>query len=167
MQSTLVRVLDPDDAPWVKYTFLAHMNFYMRQVWDQLMRKASAQRELLGEKGVAVDKKAVSAHPLQDEELHRLRTLDLWRSLIPGVLDELDGTHPLARPIYELGARGISEPADQAPELGCKVDEIHVTQKAIAYHAKLALRKWELAERRRMRDLREASEKKKKETTNP
>jgi hypothetical protein len=50
--------------------------------------------------------------------------------------------------------------------LSTKVDEIHLTLKAIAYQAKLALRKWERAEQRRMRDLREASARK-KETTNP
>src|SRR5271167_579094 len=34
----LERVIDPDDSPWEKRTFLTHMKFVMRQVWDQQRR---------------------------------------------------------------------------------------------------------------------------------
>jgi DNA-directed RNA polymerase specialized sigma24 family protein len=162
VQNTLVRVLDPDDAPWVKYTFLAHMNFYMRQVWDQLMRKASAQREVLA-RGIAADGNTVDPRPSQDDELHRLRTFDVWRSLIPGILDELDEKHALVRKIYVAAARGIDKPADQAREVGCDVEEVHLALKTFEYHAKLALKRWHLAERRRMQDLRDTHARKKEE----
>ncbi len=161
VMNALVRVLDPDDAPWVppRPTFLAHMAFVMRQVWDQQMRKASAQREIL-DAGVAADERTASPTPRADDELERLREIGLWQRLLEEVLAKIGDKYPLTRQICDLAARGIEDPAEQAQSIGCDVEKIYRALETLQYHGQITLEEWNLAEQHRMRERREAATKK-------
>jgi hypothetical protein len=166
VQNALIRVLDPDDAPWVppRPTFIGHMMYLMRWNWNTQMRRASAQREVL-DAGLAANERTASPNAPADEELNRLRTLGRLQSWIETALAATGAKHPLVRPVYELGARGIDEPSEQARLLRCSVDAVLLATKTLKYHVKLARDEWDRAEERRMRDLRAAATKRKSEAT--
>jgi DNA-directed RNA polymerase specialized sigma24 family protein len=151
VEDALVRVLDPDDAPWLpeKTTFLRHLNFVMTRVWSREMRKASAHREIL-DGGLAHDETHPSHAPPVDDELDGLRAIAVRQSLLDEVVAAIESKTPLARPICELGAQGIEEPAEQARMLDCSVQAIYDTLKILKRHAKSALDEWDRTERRRM-----------------
>jgi DNA-directed RNA polymerase specialized sigma24 family protein len=157
----LVRVLDPDDVPWIpeKGTFLAHMTFVMRQVWDRVMRKASAKREILHD-GLAQDETFPSPAPSADDELDLRRALAIRRSLLDDVVAAIEHDHPLARPICELGAQGVEEPAEQALILDCPVQAIYDAFVILKRHARRAFDERDRTERRRMMSAQAAATKK-------
>ncbi len=156
----LVRVLDPDDVPWIadKRTFLSHMTYVMRQTWDEAMRRCAAQREIL-DGGLAQDKTTASTEPPADDELHRRRSLAVWQSLLEEVVTTIEADHPLARPICELAAQGTDEAADQARALACPVEKIYSAIATLKWHARRAYDEWNRSEQRRMTSAR-ASRKK-------
>jgi DNA-directed RNA polymerase specialized sigma24 family protein len=166
VQEALVRVLDPDDVPWVpeRGTFFTHMSFVMRQVWDRWMRRARAQREVL-DSGLARDETVPSAESSADEALHDRRRVALWSSLAREVLAAIGERHPRVRQVYELAAGGIEDPAEQAEALHCHVEEIYLARKTLARHARAALEAWEQSEQRRMADAREAATKKREQAS--
>jgi DNA-directed RNA polymerase specialized sigma24 family protein len=158
LQDALLRALDPEDAPWVpaKGTFLTHMSFLMRQTWYRTMRRAAAQSEVL-DNGVARDKTTPSPGPAADEEVARLRSVALWRSLLDQVLATVGDKHPIARRICELAMEGKEEPEEQAQSIGCTPEEVYAGLKLLKRHARRALEDWNAAEERRMKDLQQAS----------
>jgi DNA-directed RNA polymerase specialized sigma24 family protein len=157
----LIRVLDPDDVPWIpeKSTFLTHMSFVMRQVWDRVMRKAGAQREVL-DAGLTHDEAPPSEAPSVDDELDHHRANAIRRSLLDDVVAAIEGETPLVRRICELGAQGIEEPAEQARMLDCPVQAIYDALAVLKRHARAALDEWGRAERRRMMSARAVAAKK-------
>jgi DNA-directed RNA polymerase specialized sigma24 family protein len=94
----LACVIDSDDSPWIpaKGTFLTHMTFVMRHIWDQQMRSGRAKHEIAVE-DVTRDKMTLSREPRADDELHRHRTLDVERKLAVQLLAEIGGEHPIAK----------------------------------------------------------------------
>ncbi len=162
--NALLRVLDPDDAPWdPEHPFLSHMRYVIRQVWKQQMRKVRVQREIL-DSGLAANDKTASPHPRQDDELEHRRDIRLWRPLLNEVLAKIGAKHPLVVEICEAAAQGIDEPEDQAKKIGCDVEDIYRARETLKHHGMVAHAEWENAERRRMKELREATEKKKKKS---
>ena len=132
----LVRVLDPEDAPWKPPpppTFLSHMALLIRQVWDQQMRKAAIQREVL-DGGIAQDETRASDEPLADEMYARLELLTVRHALLDRVLVRLADKHPRVREVYDLGKRGVDEPAEQALALGCPIEEVYVAIRTLKDH---------------------------------
>jgi DNA-directed RNA polymerase specialized sigma24 family protein len=162
----LLWVLDPDRMPWVpeKKTFLAHMAAVIHRVWSRQVDKERARQELL-DSGFARDEYTPSPATAADDELDGRRTLALWHSLLEGVLAKIGDKHPLTRPICDLAARGVDEPAEQARILGCRVEEVYRALETLQYHGRQALEAWELAEQRRMNELREAAKATKEEAS--
>jgi DNA-directed RNA polymerase specialized sigma24 family protein len=166
VEDALLRVLDPKDVPWVpeRGSFLRHMTYVMRQVWDRQLRKAASRSEVL-DPGLARDENTPSLEPSPDDELHSRRSVALWRSLLQQVLAEIGEKHPLTRRICDLAAQGFDEPADQARIIGCDVDKINRARETLQYHARRLLEARDLAEQRRMKDLQEGATKGKDEAT--
>jgi DNA-directed RNA polymerase specialized sigma24 family protein len=158
VQDALARVLDPAKAPWdpARGSFLQHMSFVMRHVWDRRMRRVAVQREVLDGN---LDETTPGREPSAEDELARLQTLAIYRSALEEALCAIDDKHPLARKIFDLVTQGIEEPAKQARRLKCDVDEVYRTLETVKYHARRALERREVAEARRMRDLQQASKK--------
>jgi len=151
IEDTLLRVLDPDDVPWnpQEYPFVRHMSFVMRQTWDQKMRRACVQREVL-DGGIKAEEKTTTDRVRADDEVDWVRWLAVRASLLEEVVAALEPDHPLVRPICELGARGIESPSEQARRLGCSVQAVHDAFATLKRHARKALMDWDRAERRRM-----------------
>jgi DNA-directed RNA polymerase specialized sigma24 family protein len=149
----LERVIDPDDSPWEKRTFLTHMKFVMRQVWDQQRRAVRFEREIPDE-DVTRGKKGVGREPPADEELDRRREVAIFRELAASMLGEIGDKHPLARQCFELGCKGTDEPAEQAQILGCTVDQVYKALEILRYHGRRIRQEWDLAEEKRMSELR-------------
>jgi DNA-directed RNA polymerase specialized sigma24 family protein len=155
VEDALLRVLDPEDAPWPSdgTPFVVHMLGVMRQQWDRQMRKLQARLEIV-DTGLARDERVPSDEPGPDAEVERRRGIAVWQSLLEQVLAEIGDKHPRARALCELGARGIDDLGDQARELGCDVEEVWLLRRTLRYHGRLAMEAWEDAERRRMEGLR-------------
>jgi DNA-directed RNA polymerase specialized sigma24 family protein len=151
IEDALIRVLDPEDAPWdpEEHAFVRHMKFVMRQTWDQKMRRACVQREVL-DGGVKGEKRARGDWARADDEVDGVRWLGLRASLLEEVVGALEAEHPLVRPICELGAQGIETPSEQAQSLGCSVQAVYDAFATLKRHARKALMDWDRAERRRM-----------------
>jgi DNA-directed RNA polymerase specialized sigma24 family protein len=149
----LERVIDPDDSPWEKRTFLSHMKLAMRHIWDQQRRAVRFEREIPDE-DVTRGKKGVGREPPADEELARRRQLAIFRQLAESVLGEIGDKHPLVRQCFALGCKGTDEPAEQARILGVTVDEVNQAHETLKYHARRVRAQWDLAEEKRMRELR-------------
>ncbi len=162
----LIRVLDPDDAPWApeRTTFLHHMNDVIRQTWDRQLRKILARREAI-DPGLARDENTPDPELPPDEQLHELRTLHRLRQMRDEVLAEIGDKHPLTRGICDLTDRGLDEPSDQAPLLHCTVDEIYRARETLQYYAMRKNDEWDLAEQRQMEKLRERAMTSKNEAT--
>ncbi len=156
VQNALMRVLDPEDAPWDReqVTFFTHMGRVMRQTWNEQMRRARVKREVPD--GTLTQHERVSdSGPLADSEAARAETTSLQRRLMHDVLAEIGDKHPIARQVYELGEQGIEDPREQAAIIGCAPNDVHLAIKQLKYAARRALERWELAEERRMKELAE------------
>src|SRR5580692_9264821 len=46
VQDAMVEVLRSEGSPWEKWTFLTHMTFVMRRVWDQQQRAHTVKNEM-------------------------------------------------------------------------------------------------------------------------
>jgi DNA-directed RNA polymerase specialized sigma24 family protein len=160
VQEAICRVLDPEDSPWPasKRTFLTHMGFVMRYVWDRQRQKASAQREVLDD-GLALDEGTPSHEARADDELERHRSLAVLRQLGERLLGQL-GDDTLAKDILEHGAKEGHEPAELQQALRRDIGEIYTALKKIKYHARKILEEWNATEERRMTKLRELATKK-------
>ena len=80
----------------MKRTFLMHMSYLMRHVWDEDMRTARVKQELSDE-DVTRDLKTVSKEPPADEGPHRRRSLQVLRELGDQVAPKK--CRPGARPV--------------------------------------------------------------------
>jgi DNA-directed RNA polymerase specialized sigma24 family protein len=151
VQSALLRVLDPEDAPWdpSQGSFVRHMKLVIRQTWGRQVRRASVQREVR-DGGVKAEEGTASKGDLADEEVEHLRWLRQRASLLDEVVTTLEAEHPLVRPICELGAQGIESPAEQAQKLGCSVQTVYDAFATLKRYARKALTDWDRAERRRI-----------------
>jgi DNA-directed RNA polymerase specialized sigma24 family protein len=156
--NALLRVLDPEGQPWTpeQTTFIDHMTYVMRRLWDRKLRKAVNQQKIL-KSGIHRDQYTPSRGEAADDELHRHRSVAFWQSLLEVVLAEIGDKHPLTREICDLVARGIDEPATQARILKCDVDKVYRALETLRYHATRVLDARELAEQLKMRDRREAA----------
>jgi DNA-directed RNA polymerase specialized sigma24 family protein len=164
VQDALVRVLDPEDAPWdpERRGFLTHMSFVMRQTWDQRGRAARARLEVITD-GHAVDEQTLSREPPPDDEVERRRSLAVLRSLGERLLAAM-GDDPLGCRIFELGAtEGLYEPRELAERIPTTVEQAKSAIQRIKYHARRILDDWNMNEDRRMKGLREPATKWKQE----
>jgi hypothetical protein len=161
VSDAIVAVLDPEGYPWVslKRTFLTHMSYVMRHIWDEDMRRARVKRELIDE-DVTRDKGTVSRVPPVDDELDRLRSLAVLQGLGARLIDEIGDKFPIATKVYELGAAGVEEPAEQAAIIQCSVEEVYEATRTLKHHARRIRGDYDREEERRMRELREQHEKK-------
>jgi DNA-directed RNA polymerase specialized sigma24 family protein len=152
------RVIDPDDVPWVtgQGLFWHHMTNVIRQQWDRHLRKPMVQLEIIAT-DLAHDETARSREPDAEEELERLRTLALWRSIVARTVEEVGDKHPRVRQILDLTTQGIDEPAEQARALGCDVEEIYRALQILRYHAHRLLEARDQAEEQRMAQLQAAA----------
>jgi DNA-directed RNA polymerase specialized sigma24 family protein len=153
--NTLLRVLDPQDAPWdpARGSFLKHMAYVMRQQWDRHVRKSMVQKEIVGT-GLASDEHTVSREPPADDELDRRRSLAVLRTLGERLLVRV-GDDVRARQVFDLGAQGIHEQSEQAEVLACTSNEVKDAVLRLKYHARLVREEWTDSEERRMTALRE------------
>ena len=164
VEEALLRVLDPDDAPWdpARGSFIPYVGYLMRQCWHGKLRKASTRREVLdGE--LDGSPLALSREPRTDVELDRRRTMAVWQSVLDEVLAKIGDKYPLARKVVDLASRGIDQPADQARMIPCRIEEVYRILETLQYHAQAVFEQRELAERRRMENLRGATRKGKNE----
>ena len=152
----MILIMDPEKAPWdeAKRTFVAHISFVMKKLWDQQRRKASAQHEVLRE-DVSEEDDTDAREPPVDEELERRRGLAVLRRLMDEVADRLGRKHPIIPKIVDLSAQGHDEPAEQARILECPVEQVYEAMATLKYHARAVRDEWHLAERDRMASLRE------------
>jgi hypothetical protein len=164
--NALLLVLDPDDKPWVPELgpFLPHMDFLMRWLRGRQLRKAQVQQGLL-RSGVHRSEYAPAPRPPPDHEVERDLSVAFWQSQLEVVLAEIGDKYPLTRRLCELEALGIDEPADQARIIGCKPEDLYRALATLQYHAKRIFDAWELAEERRMKDLRERTAREKDEVS--
>jgi DNA-directed RNA polymerase specialized sigma24 family protein len=160
VSAALVEVLDPERQPWVagKTTFLVHMSFVMRHVWNEELRRARVKREVV-DQDVTFDQRTVSREPAADDELHRRRSLQVLRELGERLLAEIGEKFPVAKKVYELGAAGTEEADEQAAIIGCTVEEVREARRTLKHHAERIRHEHELAEERRMRAMRERAAK--------
>jgi len=161
--AAMLLVLDPAMNPWVRGTFLTHMSFVMRHVWNEEMRRARVKREIVDE-DVTNDLRTLSKEPAADEELHRRRSLAVLRMLGEQLIREIGAKFPLAKRVYVLGAADIEDAEEQADIIGCTVEEVHEARRTLKHHAKRIRDEYDLAEERRMKELREKVSKNGKET---
>jgi DNA-directed RNA polymerase specialized sigma24 family protein len=154
--NAIVAVLDPEKAPWVslKSTFLTHMSYVMRHVWDEDMRRARVRYELLDE-DVSRDKRTLSKEPPADEELHDRRSLHVMRELGAKLIAEIGDQFPVAKKSYELGAAGTEDAAEQASIIGCTIEEVREARRTLRHHARRIRNEYDQAEESRMKELRE------------
>jgi DNA-directed RNA polymerase specialized sigma24 family protein len=152
----LLAVLDPDKSPWVSLTgtFLTHMAYVMRHVWDENMRRVRVKREVSDE-DVTRDQTTVSREPPADQELHRRRSLHVLRELGEKLVAELGPRFPVATRCYELGASGIENADEQARIIGCSIGEIHEARRTLKHHARRIRDEHDRAEEHRMKEVRE------------
>jgi DNA-directed RNA polymerase specialized sigma24 family protein len=154
--NAILAVLDPDKTPWIslKSTFLTHMSYVMRRVWNEDMRRARARYELADE-DVTRDRRTVSKEPWADQELHDRRSLHLLRQLGAKLIAEIGEAFPVATKSYQLGAAGIEGAEEQAGIIGCTIEEIHEARRTLKHHARRIRDEYDQAEELRMRELRE------------
>jgi DNA-directed RNA polymerase specialized sigma24 family protein len=156
---TLIRVMDPDDLPWIEKErpFLSHMSFSFRHVWNDQLRRHSAQE--VPEDGLAVDDKTLSKEPPVDEELDRRRMLATFDELGEKLLaaaGEIDAT---TKACMELAMQGLS-PEEQAAKLGCDISKVYEAQHFRRRHAARLRDEWNASELERMRALRDRAKRK-------
>jgi DNA-directed RNA polymerase specialized sigma24 family protein len=161
VQDALMQTLDSDGFPWKKWTFMTHMTFVMRHVWDQQRRAFSVKREIADE-DVTRGKKGLSREPPADDELDRRRWLATLRQLGARVLLKADGKHPRVRQCFDLAVRGIEQPMDQASALACPISEVYEGHRVLKRYAQQVREEWEREEDQRMRDLREKVDRKRR-----
>ena len=161
--NTLLRVLDPQDAPWdpAHGSFLKHMAYVMRQQWDRHARRSMVRNEIVGT-GLASDENTSSREPPADDELDRRRSLAVLRTLGERLLVRV-GDDVRARQVFDLGAKGVHEQGEQAAALACTASEVKDAVLRLKYHARLVREEWTDAEERRMTALREKATKPGKE----
>jgi len=158
VSSAILAVLDPENAPWVsqKRTFLSHMSYLMRHVWDEDMRRARVKREVIDE-NVTSDLGTVGKEPPADDELHRRRSLRVLRELGEELMTAIGEQSPVARKCYQLGAAGVEDAKEQAGLIGCSIDAIYQARDTLKRHARRIRDEYDQAEERRMKDLREGT----------
>jgi DNA-directed RNA polymerase specialized sigma24 family protein len=155
VSDALILVLDPEESPWVPpRTFLTHMTYVMRHLWDQRMRGARMWREVVDEY-ITADNNTLSREPPADDELHRRRSLAVLRQLAAQVVAEIGAKHPIAKRYFELASQGIDEPEEQATRIGRPVEEIYDAIRTLRYHAQRIRSEWEASENLRMQHVRE------------
>jgi len=165
LAQSLARVIDPDDDPWLPgtHSFLAHMYSVMRQVRYRQRRKLEAGGEVVSDGGFAQENTA-GDHPRVDDEVERLRSLDLARSLGGRVLARL-GSDLLARQIYEAAMKEDLDPSEEAVRFGCKLAEIRAARERLKYHGRLVRDEWNASEGRGMKALQQRASAQTKEST--
>jgi DNA-directed RNA polymerase specialized sigma24 family protein len=161
VQDAFLRLLDEDDLPWLKGTFLTHMSFALRDTWKEKMRRRAATER--PDEGVTAGDKSVAPGALPDMELHRRRTFAVQRMLGERLLARIRDKYPTAVRVFELACQGIEEPAEQARILGCSPEDIYEAQRVLKRHGRAIKEEWELSEERRMADLRAKYQKEKKD----
>lgn len=154
VQAALLRVFNPDDAPWDSngVTFFTHMHRVMRQTRHEQMRRARVKREVLDET-LTDHERVLDPEPTAESEVARAESVSLEKMLMQEVLAEIGDKHPIARQVYELGAQGVEDVREQATAIGCTPDEVRLAVKQLRYAARRALERWEMAEERRMKEL--------------
>jgi DNA-directed RNA polymerase specialized sigma24 family protein len=152
---SLIRVLDPDDEPWMptKCTFLTHMTFVIRRVWYRERRRRMVQREVVDNR-IARDENTMSLDPSPDDEFERRRTTSIQRVLGERVLASI-GDDPIARRVFELGAEGLHEPLELAEHVPCTPEEVKFAVLRLKRHGAFVLHEWNEEERSRMATVRE------------
>jgi DNA-directed RNA polymerase specialized sigma24 family protein len=164
VSDALILVLDPEESPWVPpRTFLTHMTFVMRHLWDQRMRGARTWREVVDEL-LTSDNNTLSREPPADDELHRRRSLAVLRQLAAQLVAEIGPKHPIAKRYFELASQGIDQPEELATLIGSSVEEIHDASRTLRYHAQRIRNEWEAAENIRMKHVRERTADRKRES---
>jgi hypothetical protein len=164
VEDALMRVLDPEDRPWVpaECTFLTHMRRVMRYLWDQQMHSAVARREVLDEV-LSHDDNTRSREPRADDQLERHRSLAVYRQLGKQLREEI-ADDPLAVEIFDKGAGDVPlEPGALAKVLPNPPDEIRRAIKRIRYRAEKIIDEYNASEDLRMKALYETHATKKDE----
>jgi len=153
VNDAIMLVLDPEGFPWKKWTFMTHMTFAMRHVWDEQRRRFSVKKEIPDE-NVTLGLKGLSREPPADDELDRRRWLATLRQLAQRVLAKLDGQHPRARQCFNLAVQGIEQPAEQASAIPRPVAEVYEAHRILRRYASPVRKEWEREEEQRMREQR-------------
>ena len=154
---SLVRVIDPNDAPWQPgaHSFLAHMHRIMTQVRYRERRAllAAKRPELVFDGGIAQESLA-SDGPGADDELEDARTLAVRRKLGALLLVRL-ADDPLATQLYLNATKEDLEPSEEAARFNVTVAAIKAAHARLRYHGQILLAEWEAQEELRMKAVRE------------
>ena len=157
LAKSLVRVIDPRGDPWRSgaHSFLAHMHGIMRQVRYRERRAllAAKRPELVFDGGVAQDG-LEGEGPRADDELERVRELEVQRKLGALLLDRL-GDDRLATQLYETATKEDLEPSEEAERFNVPVAAIKAARLRLRYHGQIVLAEWNAKEERRMSAVRE------------
>jgi hypothetical protein len=148
LANALARVIDPDGDPWSSGThgFLAHMWVAMRRVRYRQRRRVRKGTEIFD--GGVAEERAANDAPRVDDEVDRMRSLAVLRTLGERVLARL-GDDALARQLYETALTEDLDPAEEAARFQRTVAEIRAAHERIRYRARLVLDEWNASEERR------------------
>jgi hypothetical protein len=162
VEDALVEVMDPERMPWERGAFLTHMTFVMRHVWHTKKRLLVSRTEVVDSE-IAKDENTLSKEPRADDELHRRRKYGVWRELGQKLVAKIADKYPRAVQVFELAAKGIEEPAEQAEALSCPVEEIYEAMGVLKRYGRGLREEWEQEEERRMKEAHERAMKKRAE----
>jgi hypothetical protein len=81
------------------------------------------------------------------------------RSMAERTIARCQGSYPRARAVFEAMCDGWEKPAEIAREIGCDVEVVYRTVKALKQHGERVRVAWEREERARMQELRTSATK--------
>jgi DNA-directed RNA polymerase specialized sigma24 family protein len=126
--------------------FLRFMSYMCRHVYDDQMRRKSAQE--LPHDGVS--ELAVSSDPGADEAIDQRRAEHRMARLRDKLVLELEEEEPDVLRSFQLMAEGLDE-GQRATALGCSVDRVRAIGALIRRRGERLRAEWDSAERERMR----------------
>jgi hypothetical protein len=153
LSNSLIRVLDPDDLPWVPTArpFVFHMRVVMRRVWQGHQALLRTKNEVYD--GGATEENAADDGAGPDEAVARARELETERILGERLRTRLVDD-PDALRLFDFASTQDLERGEQAAALGWTTDQWRAVYKRIAYAAKAVRQEWLDGEERRMNALR-------------
>jgi DNA-directed RNA polymerase specialized sigma24 family protein len=152
----LMHVMDPDDLPWAKGTFLGHMGRVMQHVWGRQLRGMGAQE--VPEDGIAIDQKTRSRESPADEAADRRASLQVLEAHATRLLAVCEERNPRAKQCLELIMQGC-DLDELAPIMGCSKEEVTVAHRFLKRNGALIRDEWLESERQRMQALRDRATK--------
>ena len=150
---SLIRVLDPDDMPWLPVIrqFLLHMRVVIRRVSYRMNRSRRAHAEVSD--GGEAQETAESGERI-DEVIEDKRAIETRRKLGARLLDRMKDDDD-ALEYFRVAKTDDLEPAGLATALKWAVEKVHLVRKRFVYHAQAVYQEWQDDEARRMKTRRE------------